>query len=462
MTTAAQSRGPLRVAIVGAGPSGFFAAEALLRSNTPVEVTMIDRLPSPHGLVRAGVAPDHPKLKQATLVFEKIAQLEGFRFFGNVEIGRTIGIDDLRQTHHAVILSYGASEDQRIGVAGEDLANSHSAREFVGWYNGHPDYRDRRFDLSGEVAVIIGQGNVALDVARILSKPVDELRKTDIASHAMEVLAESRLREIYIVGRRGPAQAKFTSPELREFGTLAGCSATVVSEELELNEASRVEATDRMSRTIATNLEILSTFDNAGDNAKAKRCHFRFFLAPQVILGDTQVRAIQFARTALSGPAFDQKATVTDESWTLPCQFVLRSVGYRGVAVEGVPFEPRRGLVPHAEGRVVDLDGKVVPGLYAAGWIKRGPTGIIGTNRACGVATVETLLSDADRLGTDAKPGAEGLQQLLEKRGAHPTTFGDWRQIDRVEIERGERLGKPREKFTRVEEMLDLCKAAAE
>lgn len=447
---------------MGSGPSGFYAAEALLRSGTPVEVTVIDRLPSPHGLVRAGVAPDHPKLKQATLVFERIAQLDGFRFFGNIEVGRTIGIDDIRQTHHCIILAYGASEDQQLGIPGENLFNSHSAREFVGWYNGHPDYRDRQFDLSGDVALIIGQGNVALDVARILSKPIDALRTTDIASHAIEVLAESRLREIYIVGRRGPAQTKFTSPELREFSALPGCRATVMSKDLELNEASVVEATDRMSRTIAKNLEILAGFDHVAGSSGGKRCHFRFFLAPQAVLGEERVQGVRFAKTALSGPPFDQRAVVTDDICNLACQFVLRSVGYRGVAIEGLPFEPCRGLVPHVDGRVVDLGGRQVPGLYAVGWIKRGPTGIIGTNRADSVATVQTLLSDSDGLSAEPKAGADGLWQLMLKRRARTTTFADWRRIDRVEIERGEGLGKPREKFTRVEEMLNFCNAADE
>lgn len=447
---------------MGAGPSGFYAAEALLRSQTPVEVTVIERLPVPHGLVRAGVAPDHPKLKQATLVFERIAQLDGFQFIGNVEVGRTIGIDDIRQTHHCIVLAYGASEDQRIGIPGEHLPGCHSAKEFVGWYNGHPDYRDRQFDLSGEVAVVVGQGNVALDVARILAKPVNELRTTDIASHALEILAESRLREIYVVGRRGPAQAKFTSPELREFGIIAGCSATVVGEDLELNEASRVEASDRMSRTIATNLETLVGFARAPERAGEKRCHFRFFLAPQAVLGDECVQGIRFARTALSGPPFSQSAALTDVTWDLPCQFILRSVGYRGVAIEGLPFDPRRGLVSHEDGRVLDPAGRQVPSLYAVGWIKRGPTGIIGTNRADSVATIETLLRDVSLLDAVPKAGAAGLRRMLQARGARTTTFADWQQIDRAEVQHGERLGKPRDKFTRVEEMLNLCQTAME
>ncbi|MCV9938339.1 FAD-dependent oxidoreductase [Boseaceae bacterium BT-24-1] len=452
--------GPLRVAIIGAGPSGFYAAEALLRSQVPVEVTVVERLPSPHGLVRSGVAPDHPKLKQAAIVFERIAQSEGFCFIGNVTVGKAITVQEILTTHHCVILAYGASEDQRIGIPGEDLAGCHAAKEFVGWYNGHPDYGDCHFDLSGETAVIIGQGNVALDVARILSKPVDELRTTDIASHAIEVLAESRIREIHVVGRRGPAQAKFTSPELREFGTIPGCDPVALESDLALNEASQAETSDRMSRTITTNLDILGGYTTRRTELAGKSCHFQFFLAPQAILGTDRVTGVRFARTTLTGPAFGQRAIVTDNEWTLPCQFILRSVGYRGAPIEGVPFDSRRGLLPNDSGRVVHEDGRPVNAVYATGWIKRGPSGIIGTNRADSAATVEALLADVDSLMNGPREGADGLWNLLTDRGVRATTLSDWRRIDAAEIERGKPLGKPRDKIACVNEMLGFCEPA--
>lgn len=448
----------LRVAIVGAGPSGFFAAESLLRSAAHCEVTMIERLPTPHGLVRSGVAPDHPKLKQASAIFEKIARMDGFHYIGNVDVGRTASIQDILLTHDAVILAYGACEDQGMGIPGEQLLGSNAAREFVGWYNGHPDYRDLTFDLSGEVAVVVGQGNVALDVARILSKPVDTLRSTDIASHAIEVLAESRIKEIYIVGRRGPAQAKFTSAELREFGNIVACCPIVRQSDLALNEASQIEANDRLGRTTAMNLEILRNFASLTDPDAKRKCHFLFNLAPVALTGDTRVDGMTFARTELSGDPFSQRAVMTDVRYTLSCQLVLRAVGYRGKPMHGLPFDISLGKVPNLDGRVIDDRGRQLHGVYATGWIKRGPTGIIGTNRADSMATVEKLLSDFQTLTFGLKSGAQGLVDMLSARAIRTTSLADWHLIDAAEIAAGSLLNKPREKLTYVREMLDICR----
>ncbi|QIE27197.1 NADPH-ferredoxin reductase FprA (plasmid) [Caballeronia sp. SBC1] len=451
---------PVRIAIVGSGPSGFYAAEALLQSTYVVEITMIERLPVPHGLVRSGVAPDHPKLKQSTLVFDKIAAHPRFHFLGNVEVGRDISIDDLLRTHHGIVFAYGASLDRRVGIEGEDLPGSHSATEFVGWYNGHPDYRDLAFDLDQEAAVIIGQGNVALDVARILSKPVDSFRHTDIAEHALDALSKSRLREIHVVGRRGPAQAKFTPTELREFGTISECAARVDPEQLALDEVSQLEASDKRYRNIATNLGILAGFGSAAESDAARRCYFHFLRNPVEVLGEKRVTGIRFAKTRLVGEAFHQSTLDTIETVDIDAGLLFRSVGYRGRPILDLPFNAARGTLRHLGGRLVGEDGTVCYGLYATGWIKRGPNGIIGTNRADSLETVATLLTDMPHLVRCDKSGAIGVAEILQRQGKRYVSYQDWSRINAAEIARGELTGKPREKFARVAEMLAACMGA--
>lgn len=445
---------PLKVAVVGSGPSGFYAVEALLKSGKAVAVDMIERLPAPFGLVRNGVAPDHPKLKQAILVYEKIAESPAFGFFGNVTIGRDVAVDDLRRLYHAVVFTCGAETDRKLGIPGEDLKGSHTATEFVGWYNGHPDYRDRVFDLSGEVAVIIGQGNVAADVARILSKTVDELKHTDIAEHALEALGRSNVREIHVIGRRGPAQAKFTGKELREFGELADCDPVVKAEDLKLNPESEAEIADKNNAGSAKNIEIFQSFAARAPSAKKRRCIFRFLEGPVRLEGAGKVERLILAKNRLEGPPFNQVARETGETVAQPCNILFRSIGYKGIPIQGVPFDERKGIFPNDEGRIKDASGPV-PGLYVAGWIKRGPSGIIGTNRACAVGTVASLLADLPKMDAQAKPGGEGLRKLLAGRGPRVVTYGEWRRIDAAEIGRGQPKGKPREKFTRIAEMLD-------
>ncbi len=445
---------PLKVAVVGSGPSGFYAAEALLKSGKTVAVDMIERLPAPFGLVRNGVAPDHPKLKQAIQVYEKIAEFPAFAFFGNVMIGRDISADELRRLYHAIIFTCGAETDRKLGIPGEDLKGSHTATEFVGWYNGHPDYRDRVFDLSGEIAVIIGQGNVAADVARILSKTVDELKNTDIAEHALEALGRSNIREIHVIGRRGPAQAKFTAKELREFGEIADCAPVVKAEDLRLNPESQAEIADKNNAGSATNMKIFESFAARAPSGKKRRCIFRFLEGPARIEGAGKVERVILARNRLEGAPFNQVARETGETVTQPCGILFRSIGYKGVPISGVPFDERKGIFPNDEGRIKNASGPV-PGLYVAGWIKRGPSGIIGTNRACAVGTIASFMADLPKLEAIAKPGGQGLRELLAERGTRAVTYAEWRRIDAAEISRGQPKGKPREKFTRVAEMLN-------
>lgn len=458
MTGTDVSRQELHVAIVGSGPSGFYAAEALLRSGRNVKIDMIERLPSPYGLVRSGVAPDHPKLKQSIAVYDGIARNEKFSFFGNVAAGRDISIAELQETHDAVLLACGAHEDRTLTIPGAGLPGNHSATEFVGWYNGHPDFRDRIFDLSHEVAVVIGQGNVAADVCRILAKSVDELRDSDIAEHALDALAESQIKEIHVVGRRGPAHAKFTAKELRELGGISDVTAHASAEDCVLNEESRLELEDRANFNAAKNLEHFVKFAEQVETDGRRKIHFRFCLSPVALSGSGRVEEVALVRNRLEGPPFSQKAWPTDQTETISCGIVLRSIGYRGVPLDSVPFDAALGVVPNVAGRVTDGEEKL-RGLYVTGWLKRGPTGIIGTNRADSIETVENMLADAMEGGL--KPGADALRLLLSERGVRWVSYAEWLKIDEAEIERGRKRGKPREKFTRVDEMLAILPARA-
>ncbi|MBI3044969.1 MAG: FAD-dependent oxidoreductase [Betaproteobacteria bacterium] len=456
MSKLGTARNPVRAAIVGSGPSGFYAAEALLESEQVVLVDMFERLPSPFGLVRSGVAPDHPKLKEPIRVYQQIAGSPQFRFLGNVTVGCDLTVEELKACYHVVILACGAETDRKLGIPGEHLAGGHAATEFVGWYNGHPDYRDRVFDLSHDSAVVIGQGNVAIDVCRILCKTVDELRRTDIAEHALEVLARSRIREVYMIGRRSPAQSKFTHQELRELGELADCDPVVAPGDLELNPASRDELADRQSRASLKSYEVLQGFAARPAPTRRRRCHIRFLRSPAALKGGKRLEGVALMRNRLEGDPFRQVARPTGEVEELSCGVLFRSIGYRGAAVPGVPFDEERSVIPNRDGRVVEGES-VVPGLYVTGWIKRGPTGIIGTNRADSVATVTSLLSDLPGLSAGARSGADGLSALLAARGIRVVGWSDWQKIDAAEVLRGEAAGKPREKFTRVNEMLEAA-----
>ncbi|WP_309546705.1 FAD-dependent oxidoreductase [Rhizobium rhizogenes] len=433
------------VAVVGAGPSGFYAAEALLRSDGDIAVDLFERLPVPYGLVRFGVAPDHPKLKQVTTVFERIAAMPGFRFIGGVEIGVDISIDDLRRSYHAVILATGAALGCEIGLPGENLPGVHQASDFVGWYNGHPDYRDLTFDFGRERAVVIGHGNVALDVARILVKTPDELRHTDIAGHALEVLAESRIREVHLVGRGGPAGTRFSAKELQEFGTLEDCDPGVETGDLGADPFVSPESADP-ERKIAIGL--LDAFSRR-QATKSKRCLFRFHLNPVCFEGDERVRRAVF-RSSVAGGGLKQGVAIETN-------LVFLSVGRRSAPVANVPYDTVRGVHANVGGRV-GAEGEKAVGLYVCGWSKRGPQGTIGTNRACALDTVEKVLADLGSLPSPSSAAADSLLSSIWQRQGLRLDFEAWRAIDMAEVARGRVFGKPREKFVSVEAMIAAAK----
>lgn len=447
---------PLRVAVVGSGPAGFYAAEALLESGIAVEVDILERLPVPYGLVRHGVAPDHARLKAVTAVFEGIARDPRCRFLGNVELGREVSVARLSALHHAVIVATGARDSRPLGIPGESLRGVHAASDFVGWYNGLPGCADLRVDLSREVAVVVGHGNVAIDVCRILARPVDELRRTDIARHALEALAASRVREIHLVGRRGPVQARFTPKELRELGALPGWRVAVHPASLRPDDASLAELHRPEAVHAARNLEILRDF--AGRMTDAPRTlHIHFLRAPVSLHGDGRLEAVELERMALRGHPGAQVAVPTGRRERLAAGLLFASVGHAGRPLPGLPFDARRGTLANREGRIVDGD-RPLRGWYAAGWIRRGASGVIGTNRADAVDTVARLLEDLPWLEAP-RPGGAALLDTLRASGHPVTTFDDALAIEAAERERGRALGKAAEKFVRVPEMLAVAAA---
>jgi ferredoxin/flavodoxin---NADP+ reductase len=443
-------------AIVGSGPSGFYAAEALLSALPDIVIDMFERLPTPYGLVRSGVAPDHRKLKQVTLVFDKIMRSERFNFLGNVSVGTDVSLEALQQSYDIVVLAYGASTDRKMGISGEGLANSHSAAEFVGWYNGHPDFRDRTFDLSQEVAVVVGHGNVAADVARILLQPPDDLRSTDIAAHALEALAESNIREVHLVGRRGPAQAKFTTGELRGLSLIPQCQALTDSNAATLGPACELELADRSNINALRNVEVFRGLCNARDSQIARKLIFHFCLSPEMLEGEAgRVKQFVFRRNMLRGNPFEQAAVPTEDLFGIDCGLVFGSIGYRGQPLERIPFDFRRGVVPNRKGRV-ERDGIALDGLYVTGWLKRGPTGIIGTNRADSIETVQQMLEDLPGRIPRPQGGRRQLVDSISRRSAPVIGLPEWLKIDAAERAMGRPVNKPREKFTRITDMIDI------
>ena len=442
--------GPLRVAVVGSGPAGFYAAAALLDADVPIEVDMIERLPTPWGLVRLGVAPDHPKLKSVSRAFERIALKPGFRFFGNVEVGRDLTHQDLLRLYDGVIYAFGAQTDKRLGIPGEDLPGSWSATEFVAWYNGHPDYQDLPLDLDVTRAVVIGNGNVALDVARMLALTPDELAPTDTTDPAIEAIGSSAPAEILIVGRRGPAQASWTTQELKEMGELAGADVSVDPTEL--------EGAVGMDTNSQRNLEVLREFAAREPTGKPTVIRFLFFRSPVALHGTDRVETIELVRNRLEERDGRLVAVPTDEHETLECGLVFRSVGYRGVGLPEVPFDDRRGTILNEGGRVVDE-----PRTYCAGWIKRGPTGIIGTNKKDATETVARLLEDveAGRIVHSEEATADAVGSLLAERGVRAVVYAGWAAIDQVERVAGEKLGRPRVKLRTWKELLEAADQVA-
>jgi ferredoxin--NADP+ reductase len=430
----------LRVAVVGSGPAGFYAAAALLASDLDVAVDMIERLPTPWGLVRLGVAPDHPNIKAVSRAFERTAKQPGFRFFGDVEVGRHVTHEELVAFYDAVIYAVGAQTDRQLGIPGEDLPGSWPATAFVAWYNGHPDFQDLRFDLLGERAVVIGNGNVALDVARMLALTPEELAPTDTTDAAVAAINAAGVREILVVGRRGPVQAAWTPVEVGELGELAGADVVVDPADLELDEASAAEL-EAAPPTVKRNLEHLRAYAARQPAGKPRTIRLRFLRSPVAILGEERVEAVELVRNELR----DGRAVPTGDREIVPCGIVFRSVGYRGIAVPGVLFDERTGTIPNDRGRVV-------PGLYVAGWIKRGPSGVIGTNKKDAAETVEQLLADA-RSGALPPHGGGTLEELLSARGAEPVVYAGWEAIDTAERSAGKPHGRPRVKLCTWDEL---------
>jgi ferredoxin--NADP+ reductase len=462
---------PIRVAVIGSGPAGFYAAGHLLKdSRGSVEVDMLERLPTPWGLVRSGVAPDHPKIKSVSRVYEKTAEHPRFRFFGNVCFGEDVSREDLLAHYHAIVYATGSAIDRPLGIPGEELPGSHAATDFVGWYNGHPDQADLEVDLlSAERALVIGNGNVALDLARMLVLSTEELAVTDTADHALEVLSHSRVREVVVAGRRGPAQAAFTNPELRELGELADADVIVDRDELERGLA--VADPSLEEKAIARhNVEILRSYAERPPAGKPRRIVMRFLLSPEQLIPDNsgRVRAVELVRNELVPDETGAlRAHATSERERIETGLVFRAIGYRGLPLAGVPYDERRGVIPNDAGRVTDpATGAARPREYVVGWIKRGPTGVIGTNKKDAQQTVDAILADLDerRNGTGEgaspeSPDAAAIERLLLARKPDLVPYEGWREIDRHERAHGERQGRPRVKLTRIDEMLQIAAA---
>ena len=442
------TRSPLRAAIVGAGPSGFYAAGQLLGAPDPVfAVDLYDRLPTPYGLVRSGVAPDHPKIKSVTRLYDKTAAHERFRFFGHVSLGDDISRADLLDRYHVVCYTLGTSIDKRLGIPGEELRGSHAATEFVAWYNGHPDHAGLEVDLRARQAVVIGAGNVAIDVARMLALAPSELEVTDTADHAIEVLSASGIEEVTILARRGPLQAAFTNPELLEMGELERADVEVIGGDLDELSAVALQDADKTRRR---NTEIVQDYAARPKTGKPLTVRFHFLAAPVQLLGDDSghVRAVQIERNAIAprddGSLAAHGTGIHDE---IPAQLVFRSIGYTGKPIGDIPFDERRGLIRNEGGRVTDPNGAHLPGEYVSGWIKRGPSGVIGTNKKDAQDTVNKILEDAVA-GRQNQPIADDIEAMLATRAPRAVSWEGWQAIDAIETAAGAASGRPRIKLT--------------
>ncbi len=452
---------PLRVAIIGSGPTGFYTAEHLFKQKDyVVEVDLYDRLPTPFGLVRGGVAPDHQKIKSVTKAYDRIARNPRFRYYGWVEFGTDVTLEDLKKHYHQIVFCVGAQKDRSMGISGEDLKRSHAATEFVAWYNGHPDYRDREFDLSQESVVVVGVGNVAVDVCRILCRSRAELESTDIADYALEAITNGNVKTVYMLGRRGPAQAAFTNPEIKELGELEIADIQVPEEDAELDEVSKAYLAEHPDPTVERKLEILKQYAKEKRSGKPKKLVVRFRVSPTKLIPgeDGGVAEVEIVKNELY---LNEKGTIrprpTDEHEVIEAGLVFRSVGYRGVALPGVPFREDWGIIPNVKGRVVELEAnEPVKGLYCAGWIKRGPSGVIGTNKPDALETVHCMLEDLaqDKVLDPDAPEVEAARELVRKRKPGYFSYEDWKKLEALEIERAKGTGRPRVKFTSIQEML--------
>jgi ferredoxin--NADP+ reductase len=459
---------PLRVAIIGAGPSGFYVAEHLLNQpQLAIEVDMLERLPTPYGLVRGGVAPDHQKIKAVSAAYDKIAAHARFRYYGNVEFGTQVTLDDLRELYHQIVFTTGAQTDRRMDIPGEDLMGSYPATAFVAWYNGHPDFCHYQFDFSHPQAVVVGVGNVAVDVARILCRTPEELVKTDIADYALEALRHSRIKEVYMLGRRGPAQAAFTNPELKELGELAGADVYVPPEEAALDELSRAALEKSQDRTTRRKIDLLQGYTQRKDAAKRRQLILRFLVSPVELIGNEagHVVAMRLVKNTLfATEAGTLRPQATGEYEEFPVGLVFRSVGYQGVPLPGLPFDERWGVIRNQQGRVLDPDtSRPLPGLYTAGWIKRGPTGVIGTNKPDALETVKCMVEDIGKRVVLSPPYASAAAADKRLRELQPlcVSYADWQRLNALEVARGKAAGRPRIKFTRVADMLAALRDVA-
>ncbi|MFC4051962.1 FAD-dependent oxidoreductase [Actinomadura syzygii] len=445
---------PVLVAVIGSGPAGIYAAEALVKqTDGDVRVDVFDRLPSPYGLVRYGVAPDHTSIKAIARYLQKVLENPAVRFFGCVELGRDLTRADLLGCYDAVIYSTGAMVDRHMRIPGEELPGSIAATDFVNWYCGHPDAADHTFDLSVEEVAVIGVGNVAVDVVRILAKSADELRATDVPEQVIEALSQSRVKRVHMVGRRGPAQAKFTTKEARELGELPNAGIHVSPADMDLDPASAELA--EKDRHVRGNVKVLNTWTAEPPADRARQIDVRFWRAPVEILGTDRVEGLRLEKTRLDDSG---RVTGTGEFETLPVGLVLRSVGYQSVPLDGVPFDERSSTVPNAGGRIVGPDGAPAPGEYVAGWIKRGPTGVVGTNKSDAAETVRNLLEDVLADGSRTPP-EHTIEELLESRGLRVVTYDDWLNLDAAEIALARALDRgDRVKLARWEAMTSACR----
>ncbi|HEY6409810.1 MAG TPA: FAD-dependent oxidoreductase [Ktedonobacteraceae bacterium] len=449
---------PLRIAIIGAGPAGFYAAETLLKQRDIVlYIDIFNRFPTPFGLARDGVAPDHQSIKAVVRVFDKILADPRVRFFGNVTYGVDIHHQELKQFYDQIIYAVGAQADRRMGIPGEDLPNTFPALSFVGWYNGHPDYCDLPLDLSGTRAIVVGNGNVAMDVTRMLVLSPDTLQKTDIASHALEKLRESKIREVVVLGRRGAAQAAFTTPEIKELGKLEGVDVIVDPHTIELDPASLLEI--EADRTAKANLECLHAYATRTEHTAPRRITMRFLASPVEIVGvNGRMTAVRIERNELvvdSNGGLRSKGTGTFER--ISAGLVMRSIGYRSVPIEGVPFDHATSTINNIAGQVVHPNtGEVVQGEYVVGWAKRGPTGLIGNNKPDSAATVGSMQADLPTLGgiRDDLRDLSRIVAYLRERNIDYVTYQDWKILDQYEVANGSGLGRPRVKVTAVAEMM--------
>ena len=454
---------PLRVAIIGAGPAGFYTLSNLFKQKElNVEIDMFDRLPTPFGLVRAGVAPDHQKDKTVQRVYDKNAREPNVRFYGNVEYGSELSLDDLKQHYHQIVFTNGASLDRSLGIPGEDLRGSFSATEFVAWYNGHPDYASMEFDLSHENVAIVGIGNVAMDLARILCKTHAELSETDIADHALEALRHSRIKQVYVLGRRGPAQAAFTPPEIREMGEFSDAEVTVLPEEATLDAASQAFVAQSNDKNVLKNIATVQDYAARKNRGKARQLYIRFLVSPTELIGEEgRVTAIRLEKNELlQGDDGVIRPRTTGQEEILPVGLVFRSVGYKGRALPDIPTSLSQGTIHNEAGRVMTEEGAVLRGLYTAGWIKRGPTGVIGTNKTCAKETVACMLEDlaAGHILAPVDASIEGARALITKRQPEAVSYEEWMKIDQEEVSRGLAQHRPRVKITHREELLSLAK----